>query len=116
MFFHGMSDPWFSANDTRLYYENLAAANGGPAAVRDFSRLYLVPGMGHCSGGAAALDSFDLLSAMVDWVENDVAPDRVTSTGNAFPGRSRPLCAYPEYAHYVSGNPEQAESFACRLP
>jgi feruloyl esterase len=111
-----MSDPWFSANDTRLYYQSLADANGGAAAVRDFSRLYLVPGMGHCSGGAAALDQFDFLSAVVDWVENDVAPDSVISSGRALPGRSRPLCSYPEYAHYVGGDTEAAASFECRLP
>jgi feruloyl esterase len=116
LFFHGMSDPWFSANDTRLYYESLAAVNGGAAAVRDFSRLYLVPGMGHCAGGAATLDNFDLLTAIVDWVERDVAPDRILSTGNSLPGRSRPLCSYPEYAHYVAGDPEQAASFECRSP
>jgi feruloyl esterase len=115
LFYHGMSDPWFSANDTRLYYEGLADENGGAAAVRDFSRLFLVPGMGHCSGGAAALDQFDMLSAIVDWVENDSAPERVVSTGNAMPGRSRPLCGYPEYAHFSGGDPEDAASFECRL-
>lgn len=116
LFYHGMSDPWFSANDTRLYYESLAPANGGAEAVREFSRLFLVPGMGHCGGGAATLDQFDLLSAIVDWVEDDVAPDRVTSTGTALAGRSRPLCAYPEYAYYTGGDPEAAQSFECRLP
>lgn len=116
LFYHGMSDPWFSANDTRLYYESLASANGGASSVRDFARLFLVPGMGHCGGGAAALDRFDLLTAVVDWVENGVTPDRVESTGDAFPGRSRPLCAYPEYAHYVAGDPDSAQAFECRAP
>ena len=116
LFFHGMSDPWFSANDTRLYYESLAAENGGADSVRDFSRLFLVPGMGHCNGGAAALDQFDLLSAVVDWVEQDIAPDSVSSTGSAMPGVSRPLCAYPDYAHYTGGDAASAESFECRRP
>jgi feruloyl esterase len=116
LFYHGMSDPWFSGHDTRLYYERLAQVNGGADAVREFSRLFLLPGMGHCAGGAAALDRFDLLTAIVDWVERDVAPDRVASTGNAFPGRSRPLCGYPEYAHYAGGDPDAAGSFECRRP
>jgi feruloyl esterase len=115
LFFHGISDPWFSAKDTIEYYEKLGVAMGGAGAVNEWSRLFLVPGMGHCSGGTAALDRFDLLSALVDWVEKGAAPDSVTATGNAFPGRSRPLCAYPKHAHYVGrGNPDDAASFECR--
>ena len=76
------------------YYERMTKANGGPAAVSNWSRLYLSPGMGHCSGGEAALDSIDLLTPLVDWVEKGTTPS-VTATGRAFPGRSRPLCAYP---------------------
>jgi feruloyl esterase len=116
IFYHGMADPWFSANDTRLYYESLAETNGGAEAVRDFSRLYLVPGMGHCQGGSATLDSFDMVSAIVGWVENGEAPEGIVSTGTAFPGRSRPLCPYPEFAAYTGGDPEAADSFMCRAP
>jgi len=114
LFFHGVSDPWFSALDTVQYYESLTAASGGPDATRDWSRLFLVPGMGHCSGGET-LDRFDFLSAIADWVEQDRAPDRVVATGDAFPGRSRPLCPHPEQAQYRGrGNPEDAASFDCR--
>jgi feruloyl esterase len=114
LFYHGVSDPWFSALDTVQYYERLAAASGGADATRGWSRLFLVPGMGHCGGGST-LDQFDLLSAIVDWVENDRAPDSVTATGMAFPGRSRPLCPHPQHAHYRgSGNPEDAAAFECR--
>jgi feruloyl esterase len=77
--------------------------------------LFLVPGMGHCSGGAAALDQFDLLTPLTDWVERGSAPDSVIATGRAFPGRSRPLCAYPQHAHYDgAGDPEQAVNHVCR--
>jgi feruloyl esterase len=115
LFYHGVSDPWFSAQDTVGYYERLGATNGGADAVRNFSRLFLSPGMGHCSGGPAALDTFDLLTPLVDWVEKGTAPDVVTATGRAFPGRSRPLCAYPQHAHYKgSGDPQDARNFECR--
>ncbi len=115
LFYHGVSDPWFSAMDTVQYYERLASDNGGMDATRDWSRLFLVPGMGHCRSGEAALDQFDLLSALVGWVERGEAPERVIATGAAFPGRSRPLCPYPQHAHYKgSGNPEDAASFECR--
>jgi len=43
--------------------------------------MYLVPGMAHCRGGDFALDQFDLLGAVVNWVEKGTAPDSVTATG-----------------------------------
>jgi len=115
LYYHGVSDPWFSAVDTIDYYERMAARSGGLDQVRaNSSRAYLVPGMGHCASGAATLDRFDLLQAVVDWVEHGKAPDAVTATGPAFPGRSRPLCAYPQYATYKGqGDPEDAASFEC---
>jgi hypothetical protein len=108
IFYHGLSDPWFSPLDTLAYYEHLGDAS-------QWSRLFLVPGMGHCQGGQATLDHFDALTAVVDWVEKGTAPDSITATGKAFPGRSRPLCAWPRYAHYKGqGNPEDANNFECR--
>ena len=116
LFFHGDSDPWFSPLDTLEYYKSLAPANGGADKVALWSRMYLVPGMAHCGGGRA-LDHFDMLSAVVNWVEKGTAPDSVIASGQAFPGRSRPLCAYPEHAQYIgSGNTEDAASFTCKKP
>ena len=115
IFYHGVSDPWFSALDTVDYYERMTKANGGDDTVRAWSRLYLVPGMGHCAGGPETLDSFDALGAMVRWVEQGTAPDSLTATGRSFPGRSRPLCAYPLHAQYKGqGNTEDAANFECR--
>jgi hypothetical protein len=115
VFYHGVSDPWFSALDTVDYFERMSRANGGAAQASNFSRLFLAPGVGHCQGGASALDSFDLLTAVVDWVEKGTAPDAVTATGRAFPGRSRPLCAYPKHAHYKrQGDTQDAKNFECR--
>ena len=115
IFFHGMSDAWFSAFDTLDYYERVGRDNGGIDRVRGWSRLFLSPGMGHCSGGETALDSFDMLSAVVDWVENGTAPDAVKATGQSLPGRSRPLCPYPQHTHYKGrGDAQDASSFECR--
>lgn len=115
VFFHGESDPIFSPLDTLAYYEKLAKDNGGLDQVRGWSRFFFVPGMGHCMGGPATLDKFDLLGAVVHWVEKGTAPDFVIATGKDFPGRSRPLCAYPKHAQYKGqGNPEDATSFECR--
>ena len=114
LFYHGLSDPWFSALDTVRYYERMAKTSGGMEKVRaNSSRIFLVPGMGHCGSGKT-LDQFDLLSAVVDWVEKGEAPESVVATGRAFPGRSRPLCAYPKFAVYKGkGDPEDAANFEC---
>ena len=114
LLWHGVSDPWFSALDTVDYYERMTKANGGPEQVLQLEPPVPRAGAGHCGGGPS-LDTFDALSAMVRWVEQGSAPDSLPATGRAFPGRSRPLCAYPLHAQYLGqGNPEDAGSFACR--
>ena len=77
------------------YYSRSREANGGAEAVRQWSRLFLVPGMGHCAGGSLTTASFDLLTALVDWVERGVPPDAVAATRSGEPRLSRPLCACP---------------------
>jgi len=59
--------------------------------------MYLVPGMAHCGGGPA-LDRFDMLGAVVNWVEQGTPPDAVIATGKAFPVgaiRSAPIPNMP---------------------
>ncbi len=114
IFFHGEADAWFSANDTVRYFERMAAANANVRSVDDYARLYLVPGMGHCSGGEQTLDQFDLLTPIVRWVEEGDAPEAVIATGSSMPGQSRPLCPWPQYAHFDGGEPDAAESYVCR--
>src|SRR5690606_10700017 len=75
--YHGVSDQIFSANDTRDWYEGLAKANGGDASA--FARYFPVPSMNHCRGGPAT-DQFDMLTPLVKWVEQGVAPDSVIAT------------------------------------
>jgi feruloyl esterase len=91
-------------------------------------KLYLVPNMGHCSGNIAT-DQFDMLTPMVNWIENGVAPDAIVATGTRYPAsvgpytgagtsaRSRPLCAYPKTLRYSgTGDISQAASYACVSP
>jgi pimeloyl-ACP methyl ester carboxylesterase len=114
LFYHGLSDPWFSPLETLRYYEKMAKDTSNGSAD-SWSRMFFVPGMGHCQGGSATLDRFDMLSAIVDWVEKGQAPDRVIATGPAYPGRSRPLCPYPKYAEYTGhGDQNDANNFVCR--
>jgi hypothetical protein len=110
LFFHGVSDPWFSAYDSWDWWQRALAQNG--AAFGDASRYYMIPGMMHCVGGNA-FDQFDLLSPLVDWVENGRAPERPIASrrdSNA----TRPLCPHPAYPHYTGGDPDRAESYECR--
>ena len=86
--------------------------------TKDFARLFLMPGANHCGGGPAT-SSIDAFSPLVNWVENGVAPERIVgtapATGNPFPGRTRPLCPYPQYAHYTgSGDINSEANFVCR--
>ena len=106
-------DPIFSANDTMAYVDALAKRYG---TASDFTRLYLVPGMNHCAGGPAT-DQFDALTALEKWVEQGQAPQSILATGAAFPGRTRPLCPYPQYAAYNgSGDSQDAANFTCKNP
>ncbi len=110
---HGMADPIFSPLESEDYYKRLTAVHG--PQTPDFARLFQIPGMGHCQGGAAT-DSWDGLGALVEWVEQGKAPQRIVGSGTAvFPGRTRPLCPYPQHAQYNgSGNPDDAANFSCR--
>ena len=112
LFYHGVSDPWFSALDTLDYWHRAEAENGPVWA--DTSRFYMVPGMGHCGGGANTYDSFDLLGAVVDWVENGKAPEAVTARRTLPAPGERPLCPWPSYPHYIGGDEKSAASFQCR--
>jgi hypothetical protein len=115
IFYHGMSDPWFSALDTVDYYKRLIRDNGGAEKVAAWSRLFLVPGMCHCSGGEKTVDTFDMLSAITGWVEKGVAPDSIIATDRNLPGISRPLCPYPKYPYYKGkGDNNDAENFECK--
>jgi hypothetical protein len=115
--YHGGSDTSFSVKDTTDYYDALDATNGGKAA--GFVRLFVVPGMNHCSGGPAT-DQFDTLTPLVDWVEKGVAPDSIVATASN-PGyfnvaaRTRPLCPYPKQSRYKgSGDINLASNFTCQ--
>lgn len=125
--YHGTSDPVFSSDDTAEWYERLQVANGGDASA--FARYFPVPGMNHCAGGPAT-DQFDMLTALVGWVEQGQAPARVVASARGpgaatanpeapagwSPHRTRPLCPYPQVAAYTGGDIETAASFACRAP
>jgi feruloyl esterase len=114
----GQADPVFSTKYHVAWYDKLILRNGGLVRTRRFARLFMVPGMNHCGGGPAT-SQFDAFAALVDWVENRKAPNSITGTAPAstpWPGRTRPLCAYPAYARYKGkGDINVAESFECHV-
>lgn len=136
LMYHGWNDPSISPLNTIDYYERVVAAMRGPvrstgpsgaatrvqaeaeAATQEFARLFMVPGMLHCSGGPGP-SAFDMLGALENWVEKGQAPERVIAsrTTQGVVDRTRPLCVYPKVAaHTGSGSTDAAENFVCRLP
>lgn len=113
MFFHGVSDPWFSAFDTWDYFQRAREANG-VAAWNDAARFYMVPGMGHCGGGNA-FDQFDMLGPIVEWAERGTAPEAITASRSTGAAGQAPLCPHPAFARYTGGDPALADSYSCSL-
>ena len=95
------------------YYKALLRKAGPQGAAS--AKLFTIPGMGHCFGGAGC-DTFDRLDAIDRWVETGRAPQRIVASKveNGAVVRTRPLCAYPEVARYRGfGRVDNASSFAC---
>ncbi|KAJ7135907.1 tannase and feruloyl esterase [Mycena epipterygia] len=104
--YHGRMDPLIPSGNSKRVYDLVSQTLDMPS-LDAFYRLFLVPGMGHCSGGPGApnfgqmggtnavnASSNNLLLALVDWVEDGVAPD--TITGSTLDGAMTRLhCRYP---------------------
>ncbi len=118
LMYHGWADPAISAYGTLDYYNSVAKAVGGQREADAFTRLYLVPGMHHCSGGPGP-NTFDMLTVLEGWVERGTAPAQVVAT-RATAGkveRTRPLCPHPQVAQYLGqGDVNSAENFRCQAP
>ena len=118
--YHGLNDSIVSPQDTINYFDRLAGKhNHTRQHVRSYARLFLAPGMNHCSGGNGP-NRVDYLTPLVNWVETGTAPERLIATKhvNNDPTldvqMTRPLCVYPREARY-SGNGESnvADNWVC---
>jgi feruloyl esterase len=126
----GWADSAIAPQNGLNYYRKVFHTMGDP---RGFYRVFMVPGMAHCTGGAGpnafgngtvngpVIDAdHDLVQALEQWVEQGVAPDQIIAThyinnvaaqGVQF---QRPLCAFPERAEYLGkGDPNLARNFQC---
>jgi feruloyl esterase len=135
--YHGFADPFVTPYGVLSYYAAVVDAmkkggKDGLGGTRDFARLFMAPGLNHCSGGPGANvfngatrgapedPDHDVFLALTRWVETGAPPNRIVATkfNNDKPGEgvafTRPLCPYPEVAEYKgSGDPNSAASFAC---
>ena len=120
--YHGWNDQVIFPQGTIDYYERVEAAlTAKPSTTNpetsDFFRLFMVPGMTHCRGGTGT-DQFNTQAAIEAWVERGVAPDRIEASRreDGAVTRTRPLCPYPQTAHYDgSGDPNDTSNFVCEL-
>jgi feruloyl esterase len=90
----------------------------GLRETKEFYRLFMVPGMQHCTNGPGP-SRFDALSALEQWVEQNKPPEEIVAAhvANGAVDRTRPLCAYPQEAHYKgTGSTDEAANFVCTLP
>jgi feruloyl esterase len=109
---HGLADVLVSTRATEEYYRRLQE-QFGIRQVDSFVRFYEIPGMGHAASSTFNA-TWDSLSALEQWAETGKAPvAQVTTDTAGVPGRTRPLCDYPDWPRYVGGDVNRAESFQC---
>jgi feruloyl esterase len=115
--YHGWNDQLIAPRNAVNYYKSVVDTLGA-AKTADSFRLFMVPGMGHCAGGAGT-SSFDTVSVIEQWVEKGKAPDQIVAShlSSGVVDRTRPLCPYPQVAQYKgSGNTDEAANFVCKAP
>ncbi|KAF1938103.1 feruloyl esterase [Clathrospora elynae] len=109
----GLQDIAVAPGFARDLWERVGAAMG-PSGRDDFMRFYELPGVNHVSGGPG-VDQYDALGLLVDWVENDIAPEVVVASHEDAAGNvefTRPLYRYPFVAGYSgTGNVADWRSF-----
>jgi feruloyl esterase len=114
--YHGWADPQIAPRSSVNYYKAVLESQGGASQVMGSYRLFMVPGMAHCGGGDGT-STFDMLTALEQWVEARKAPDRIEAsrTRDGKVDRTRPLCPYPQVAVYKgSGSTDESANFACQ--
>jgi feruloyl esterase len=99
LIYHGWSDWLVAPGESIHYYQSVVARN---KIAEQSVRLFMVPGMEHCGGGPGPTH-FDALGAVVDWVEQGRAPDKIIASRGE-PGTERALCPYPLQADDSGGN------------
>lgn len=113
---YGWADPILQPLMGVNYYEQVVARNG--VDTPEFFRLFMAPGMAHCSGGVGP-DQHDPMTAIIDWVEKGDAPKAIVARRvvNGKVVRTRTWCPYPQEARYTGqGSIDDAANFSCVAP
>jgi hypothetical protein len=129
MTFVGGNDQFIYPRGVLNYYREMAQRyrkhhdQTGFEGVQSFYRLFHAPGVGHCGAPIFSLGTVGPwpqngadFQALINWVENGVAPSQVLGKGTAAGPTplSRPLCPYPQTAQYVgSGSIYDAANWVC---
>ena len=117
--YHGWSDNSIAPQASVNFFARALAATKAPTrGASAWLRLYMVPGMGHCSGGEGP-DTFDMIGPLDSWVQSGTLPQQIVASkitaGKVT--RTRPLCPYPQVARYKgTGSIDEAANFACAAP
>ena len=114
LLYHGWSDPSIPPGNTINYYNNVLNKMG--KNQDDWMRLFMIPGMNHCGGGAGP-NQFSYIATMERWRESSKAPDALLGfhVANNRVDMSRPVCKYPQVATYTgTGSTNDAANFTCK--
>ncbi|KIK64593.1 hypothetical protein GYMLUDRAFT_981797 [Collybiopsis luxurians FD-317 M1] len=139
--YHGQADMLIGPTDTEYYYQHVSQTMGlPPVEIDKFMRFFRISGMSHCSTGPGAWEfgqtlaaasgnltaetldpERNVLTAMVRWVEEGVAPDTILGTKyvNDTPSLgvqfSRKHCRYPFRNTYNgTGDSTLPDSWSCQ--
>jgi feruloyl esterase len=123
LIYHGWADQQVAPVASIEFYEAVAASEANAQGrnsmdISDWARLFMIPGMAHCSGGEGP-DQFDKMDTIQQWVEQGKPPDQIIAShvSQGQVDRTRSLCPYPRVAEYKgSGTIDSASNFACHLP
>ncbi|KAH8162426.1 hypothetical protein CIB48_g5820 [Xylaria polymorpha] len=108
---HGWADDLISPLGTLDYWQRVVDLAGGETTTDEFYRIFMAPGLGHCTGGPGPQIPPDLLATLIDWVEKGKAPETLLFSGN---GQSRNICKFPKELEYSGrGNVSDAASWKC---
>ncbi|KZT58350.1 tannase and feruloyl esterase [Calocera cornea HHB12733] len=137
----GWADQYISPMNSVHYYHTVSdgMSENSDLQIEEYYRLFLVPGMQHCYGGVGPNafggaqqaekgmppgkndSSHDVLLALIEWVEDGIAPNSFIATKYKDDDLSkdvemtRPICQLGQVLVYSgAGNVNQSSNWSCK--